>query len=147
MKEIVQLDKQEYENLVAIARLNDEDIIQKAQDIYREKGTYSVRVRFDYKYNDYYSSRTKYLTVTPDVYTHDWDKEFFKNVNKNEISEVAEASLKEYIQDNLDSGIKSVEDVLKIRKEFESKIYRYFWFSCAGWAFAIILFTYILTKL
>ena len=55
MERIVQLRDYEYNNLVEKANLNEKQIDEKAQKLYKERGVAAIDIKLGYKNNDYES--------------------------------------------------------------------------------------------
>lgn len=71
MEQIIQLKSSEYHELVRISNLNEESIQRKAQELYKEKGTYGIKLELNVQ-QDYQDE----ITFTANSYVKDWGDKF-----------------------------------------------------------------------
>lgn len=71
MKKIIQLNESEYNNLVKSASLSKSEIKQLAEDMYKERGTFEIKLELDCRQD--YNEKIAFRAYS---YVKDWDNRF-----------------------------------------------------------------------
>jgi hypothetical protein len=144
MREIVQLEKSEYEKLVRSTQANEERIERLAQEMYEEKGTLGIKLEVDSRTDTW----TDKITLRASSYVKDWDNVTFpismedKRLIVNTVNSIA----KRMIWKRFGHLAEDHVAFAKKAKELERYKGKLLTLTVAGWLCAILLTLITVTK-
>lgn len=135
MEQIYQLKKHEYDELINLANLTTESIEQKAQDIYKKRGTYGINIEINTK-----SDWSGMISFTAYTYVKDWDNKFpISMEDKKKIVKFINHRAYEFMTTKYGTQIKNVNFYTAELKSLKKTKTLFLLFTIIGWVIALIL--------
>jgi|GEM_PF-2875115 len=154
MKEIIQLEKEEFIEIQQLASHNKEEIEKLAEKMYKEKGLCCIKlsmdIKEDYNYYDSYSSFKFYNyadTIDYGCATNDYKKPFEMSYeDKQKLIKFVTKKADTMMQRKFGKQITDVNHYNKKIKELEATYKQLKIFTITGWGVAVILTLIALLK-
>ncbi len=141
MKEIVQLTKDEYQEISDLAKLNEKQINDKAEKLYKKKGFYEMQIKLEFKSN-YFG----HLTFKPKTYISDCNKFELKVEDKRKIVKFTQEKIKRFFEINFGKHLVKLNNIAKIEEDLKRRTSLLKGFYLLGWLMALVMFLFIILK-